>query len=337
MVAFPNIGSEEWAQAGWASKVPVNEFLFRDDLADPDVLVRKVRQPAEAALRLTRRRRAMDEGAMETALHGLGVADRLPWEDTAAPRPFEGLRAAEPPPASAEYSAAISRANPLLLVFLIDQSGSMNDPMPRREGHTKSEALASVINGLLNELVLRCSKGEEIRDYFHIGLITYRGTRVLCGWEGSREGSWVRRISEVGDNPLRVDYVRRMVRAPGGQPKERSVPQPVWVTSYAAGKTPMVAALRQARELVAEWLSRYPQAFPPIVINVTDGVPSDGDPLPEMRAIMGMRSSDGSALMLNIQLSKADQDPVRFPVDDRLLENKGAHALLRASELILDG
>ena len=365
MAAFPNIGAEEWARAGLDRALPKGDVLFQDDITDPDALVAKVRQTVRAGLKESRRRNPMPKGAMEAALEGLGVVRRPLWQDTAAPEPSAPSPGAErppaavvtpvtvspatpapppipaptatpaPPPVRAEYSAPVSRANPLLLIFLIDQSGSMNDPMPRRDGHTKSEALASVINGLLHNLVLRCSKGEEIRDYFHIGLVTYRGTRTRCGWEGTLDGDWIQRISNVGSNPLRVDYARRVVTAPSGEPVEISTPAPVWVTPYAAGKTPMVAALRQARELVAGWLRRYRDAFPPIVINVTDGVASDGDPLAEMRAIRAMRSSDGNVLMLNVQLSKSDQPPVSFPADDRLLQSEGARTLFEGASALI--
>lgn len=50
------------------------------------------------------------------------------------------------------YSAEISRNNPSYFLFVIDQSGSMSDNYVS-VGKPKSEALADVINRMLQQLV----------------------------------------------------------------------------------------------------------------------------------------------------------------------------------------
>ena len=61
------------------------------------------------------------------------------------------------------YSAEISRGNPSCLVFLIDQSGSMNDPFGAGEGNQKkADGVADAINRLLQNLVIKCAKEEGI-------------------------------------------------------------------------------------------------------------------------------------------------------------------------------
>jgi len=72
------------------------------------------------------------------------------------------------------YAADISRANPSCFLFVIDQSGSMGDPFAGAgAGRSKAQELADVINRLLQTLVTRCAHGEDVRDYFEIGVIGY--------------------------------------------------------------------------------------------------------------------------------------------------------------------
>lgn len=106
------------------------------------------------------------------------------------------------------YSAEISRTNPACFLFLIDQSGSMQevlapaDIQPMAEptfvdgksyshtasGKTKADAVADAINRLLQNLVLLCAKPEGVRDYFHIGVLGYGGQHV----DPSGAGLWRR-------------------------------------------------------------------------------------------------------------------------------------------------
>ena len=53
------------------------------------------------------------------------------------------------------YTAEVSRSNPSCFLFLIDQSGSMEDPFGGEAGRTKAEGLADAINRLLRDPFLR--------------------------------------------------------------------------------------------------------------------------------------------------------------------------------------
>jgi hypothetical protein len=59
------------------------------------------------------------------------------------------------------YTAEISRTNPSCLLFLIDQSGSMSDPVGGEPGRSKADRLADAINRLLYELIIRCTKNQS--------------------------------------------------------------------------------------------------------------------------------------------------------------------------------
>src|SRR5262245_45746635 len=74
------------------------------------------------------------------------------------------------------YTAEISRTVPSCFLFLIDQSGSMEDQWARESGKSKADSLADIVNRLLMNIVIRCTKEEGVRDYFDIGVIGYGST-----------------------------------------------------------------------------------------------------------------------------------------------------------------
>ena len=71
------------------------------------------------------------------------------------------------------FSAEISRTNPTCLLFLIDQSNSMDGPFAGQPGKKKADGVADAINRLLQNLALKCAKSDGIRDYFFVGVIGY--------------------------------------------------------------------------------------------------------------------------------------------------------------------
>src|SRR5438093_1064046 len=83
------------------------------------------------------------------------------------------------------YQAEISRKNPGCFLFLIDQSESMEDPFGGGEaGRRKAEELATILNKLIHNLCIRCSKSDSIYDYFHVG-VEARKLTAVGGDDGS--------------------------------------------------------------------------------------------------------------------------------------------------------
>lgn len=205
------------------------------------------------------------------------------------------------------YSAAITRAKPALVVFLVDQSTSMLDglagtPTPR------AKVAAAEINRLLVELCLSCAKGDEIRDYFHVAVLGY-GDGVTSALAGRLAGRSIVPISDVANHPLRVETV-----------DGSAYQQPVWVDAVADGLTPMCEALDAAHEVVARWVREHPAAFPPVVLNITDGGATDGDPREAAAAIREVTGLDGAALVLNAHLADAPGQPISYPRSERDLD-----------------
>lgn len=231
------------------------------------------------------------------------------------------------------YTAEISRRNPGCFLFLLDQSASMEDPFGGGEpGRKKADELATIINKLIHNLSIRCAKSDSIYDYFHVGVIGYgQDTVVSPAFEGALAGRDLVAMSELADNPLRIEDRTKKVDDGAGGIVEQQVKFPLWFDAKWAGGTPMCGALRAAADVAQRWVSEHSKGFPPIVINITDGEATDGDPLPEAEALKSLGSDDGAVLLFNIHLSSASGAPVELPGAPDRLPDKFAKALFEMS------
>lgn len=232
------------------------------------------------------------------------------------------------------YSAEISRRNPTCFVFLIDHSSSMARPFAGREDKTKAQGVAETVNKLLMSLILKTS-GEAIQNRFHVGVIGY-GAEVTPAWQGALAGQTLVPASDLGMRPSRLEEVREWIDDGRGGRVEKVVRRPIWFEPLANGKTPMCEALRLTTETVAGFLMEYPDCYPPIVINITDGMANDGDPREPARELTKLRSSDGSVLLFNIHVSETAATPITFPADESGFEDKFAKLLFRMSSRLPD-
>ena len=231
------------------------------------------------------------------------------------------------------YAAEISRSNPACFLFVIDQSGSMEEPFGSAAGESsqkKATALADIVNRLLANIAIRCSKGEGVRDYFHLGVLGY-GTQVGSAFGGALSGRDLVPISELANNPLRVEERIKKEDDGAGGLLERKVKFPVWFEPVANGGTPMVQALGHARTIVQSWLASHASGFPPIVFNITDGESTDGEPSAAADQLKSLGNADGSVLVFNIHLSSAHGQPIVFPASETQLPNDYARLLFRMS------
>jgi hypothetical protein len=231
------------------------------------------------------------------------------------------------------YTAEISRTNPVCLLFLIDQSKSMDGPFGGQPGKTKSEGVADAINRLLQNLVLKCAKADGIRDYFHVGVIGY-GLGVLPVLIGTTPKRSLLPVSAIANAPLRVEQRKRYVDDGGGGLVEQTFRFPIWFEPMANGKTPMNEAMQFAKAIVGGYLSTFPHCFPPLVLNLTDGQPTDANPLAIATDLKKMASADGNVLLFNAHLSSAQNAPVAFPSDETHLPDVFAKLLYRMSSIL---
>ena len=229
------------------------------------------------------------------------------------------------------YSAEISRANPTCFLFLIDQSESMKEHIGGGDRPmTKAEAVADAVNRLLSELSIKCAKEDGVRDYFHVGVVGY-GASVGPILDGDLAGRYLVPLSEVAARPARMEERERPY---GRHAARRVVRFPTWFSPVAYGDTPMCAALDLAGATIASWLAEHPGCFPPVVVNITDGVSTDGDPVPSALALQGLTSADGHVLVFNLHLSSDRSDPLVFPATDGDLPDDHARQLHRMSSVL---
>ena len=224
---------------------------------------------------------------------------------TAVPRPVT------PPAQRGTYSAQISRQNPACMIFLIDQSGSMEEPIAGGTGEKKKQVVADAINRMLYNSVLRCTKEDGVRPYFHVGVWCYDGV----GGVRSAFGTELLSVAQIAEQPKRMEArTRRMPDGAGGV-YEEEFQLPVWFDAVAQGGTPMNAAFGAVVAPLRAWVSQYPASFPPIIINFTDGAYTDQSPASTVRELMQTGTSDGSTLVFNCHVSQNPGMTVTFPGD----------------------
>src|SRR5580704_3848044 len=125
------------------------------------------------------------------------------------------------------YTEELSRTNPTSLIFLIDQSSSMAEPFGAQPEKPKAEGVADGINRLVQNLALKCAKGDGVRDYFHVGVIGYGG-RVAWAFKGELAGQKLVPISTIVNHPLRVEDRLRKVTDAAGHVIDKKIKFPVW-------------------------------------------------------------------------------------------------------------
>ncbi len=217
------------------------------------------------------------------------------------------------------YSQEISQGSPGAVLFLVDQSRSMNKEFGTdRDGkpHSRAVVLAEALNNTLAELVNRCMRDEGVSDYFDIGVIGYGKTnRPAFCWEGELAGRAMVPISEVAKHArVSKEAVETEVR---GEKVKETVSVSRWIEPVAAESTPMNGAFELARAALEDWIYRRPKSFPPIVINITDGMANDVSSEEELLAtskrLTGLQTTDGNVLLINCHITSEGDDQVTFP------------------------
>lgn len=240
------------------------------------------------------------------------------------------------------YQAEISRRNPTCLIFLIDQSGSMRDPFGNEtSGRSKAAFVADAINEILNELRTVNTSGTEIKRRFYVSVI---------GYPKHRKSIFTRRGVDIDLVPIdELDVyaeLEEVIKDTGIKVQKKT-----WLRPKAGGDTPMCAALETAREVAQNFITgkytassaakdgRPPDTdhmscFPPIVLHITDGEATDGDPSYAARGLTQVKSRDGNVLLFNLHCSCVRANPVSFPDTDLVLPDFYAKQLFYMSSII---
>ena len=95
----------------------------------------------------------------------------------------------------------------------------------------------------------------------------------------------------------------------------------------------MCAALKRAYEVLGDWVIRHPASYPPIVINITDGEATDGNPTEPARRLASLSTKDGNVLIFNCHISAKKGKPVLFPRDAKAVPAYGPRLFQMSSIL----
>lgn len=233
------------------------------------------------------------------------------------------------------YTADISRSNPTAFLFLVDQSGSMEEKMP--SGATKAQFVADVLNRTLTTLITRCTRAEGTRNYFEIGVLGYSGDQAFNAFQGSLSSSVINSISSIEASPLRIEQRLKKMDDGAGGLVEQSINFPVWFQPNASGGTPMCHAITSAAEELVTWCDAHPNSYPPTVLHVTDGESTDGDPEELTKQLRQIQTNDGNVLMFNLHVSTSKTLGIpAYPASEVGLPDPYAQLLFRMSSQLPD-
>lgn len=174
------------------------------------------------------------------------------------------------------YAKKISRALACLILFLLDDSGSMQDALP---GTTDPKfAWVERLTGiLLKELLTRSTemKGNTVvvKPRYYVHVIRYGSRPAIWGEECMDIETAVREYTE-GKNSLGL-------KGKSGGTDARAAFQ---------------MALGTLQKAIAE--ARFRDSFPPMVFHLTDGM-SDTDPTQVAEKIKALATDDGNVLVVN--------------------------------------
>ena len=216
----------------------------------------------------------------------------------------------------------ISSTNPCLIIYLLDQSGSMGDKFGNAS-HSKAVELADAINDIIYQVGLRCMEGSEIKNRFELAVIGYGKTedKVQSAWEGVLSNKWVISIRNIFENSLGIKDMK-----------------PVWINPYAHGSTPMRKAFENARKLCQDWINwgNHRDCHPPIIINITDGEATDSGSSysslkQEVQLLKQLGTNYGYVNVFNIHISTTSGDRQLFPSELKPSSDQFARMLFEIS------
>ncbi len=228
-----------------------------------------------------------------------------------------------------KYTQKINSKNPGLILILLDQSYSMRDPYASSK---KKDVAADAVNQVIYEVRKASQEGSEIIDRCYLGVIGYG--EVVGPLAGGN-------ISEFSDTVLEIKIEKRIIVDENGNKREIDWETPIWVKPKAENGTPMNQAFEQAFKLISEWVNHNPDSFPPVVINITDGMPNDlqrgGDGTKTVEAakkLMNLGTNDGKLLLFNAHISDPKKGEMLLPSNINDLSDPFAQYLFQISSVI---
>ncbi|MFJ6673909.1 hypothetical protein ACIQMJ_22600 [Actinosynnema sp. NPDC091369] len=223
----------------------------------------------------------------------------------------------------------MSRSEPGCVVILLDRSDSMKLAWGRT-GASLAEGAALAVNNILLDMCIKATTevNSPVRHYFDVGIFSYGarltepGEGVESAFGGALAGRGLVPLPELAEHPVAVR------EEPSIDVMPVSARMPVWVDPVHGHRTPMCQAIAVAGAHVFDWAAAHPDSFPPIVVNITDGMvtdsPYDGATLQDwVRRLTSIETNDGATLFFNVFLSPFEVNEIVFPSDPDGLPSPG--------------
>jgi hypothetical protein len=221
-------------------------------------------------------------------------------------------------------------------------------------GGSKSVGVAESINNLLESLVMASIRNRgDVYPYFEVAVLGYGG--------GGKSAVRTLLPNSTVDNPiLPIDKIHTFAKTEQSTRNGLIEERKVWVQPHHNGATPMCEAIMTATKVLTPWVQQHSHCFPPIVMNITDGVSTDGAPQIPARDLLNLKTDDGSVLFFNINISGFDEPPTAsgaatppspkkpqtgpagaakrlvYPSDSVKLPNESARSLFEMSSVLPD-
>jgi hypothetical protein len=246
------------------------------------------------------------------------------------------------------HSKPVSSANPGCIIFLVDHSNSMLDPIAG-SSKSKIDAVATAVNRFFMELISHCETGgDKPKNRFDIGGFSYttdnQGHPIVESiFQQPLAGQDLVNVVQLYDNPLRTE--KRMRKEPqddgagGVIMVETPVDFVVWYQTPPAERmfgTPMAAAFRKVYDVAAKWCAEHANSFPPIVLHFTDGEANDEGFKEEAARLQSLATDDGNLLLFNCHLSQSDAVPIFLPATEASLPDQYSKDLFQMSGVLSD-
>ena len=231
-----------------------------------------------------------------------------------------------------------SSATPGLLIFLIDQSGSMLNHY-KDTNDSRTVFATRVVNRVINDIIKKNFNGTQPKNRCFIVAIGYSvGASELCSGT----------LSQLHNSPKRLEQVKKSISDGAGGLVEIDKTMPIWVEpTQKDGWTDMAQAFRMSKEIIESWIKDKPDSPAPVIINVSDGIPyyDHKDPdecaretLEVAQQIMNIETTDGNVLIFNAEIGEeANQIILPNSLSDIKLGGKGAEFLFEISSVIPEG
>jgi hypothetical protein len=184
---------------------------------------------------------------------------------------------------------------------------------------SKAEVVAMITNIMIDELIIRSSRHQQVCDYYDLAVIGYHGDNVT-NLLTERKIEFTSITDLAQRCPTEHSYSFKQLTNSGDTIFARFLTHD-WIHPMAEGKTPMYEALIEVYHLVNEWCFKHENhnSFPPIIFHITDGSATDGKPVDLIsiaNSIKQTQTADGNTLLVNVHIGSGHeycQRGVLFP------------------------